>query len=274
MLHLLDPHPGLRVLDAGTGSGNSAALLAHRLGDDLVTSIDVDPYLVQAARERLATFDRRPTIEVADATGLLPDSEYDRIMATVSVRPIPPSWLEALRPGGRIVTTIAQTSLLIVADMSEDGIARGRVHPDPASFMRTRRDADYPARLDDVYVAARDGAGDDTRPLTEPVPDLWSDWPLRWLYELDSPDIENRSATLDDGTQVVWLLSADGSWARAEQANGIVHQSGQRRLWDDLERVRAKWGECGQFPLHEMSVELGQDRNILVSPDRSWVLGL
>jgi protein-L-isoaspartate O-methyltransferase len=274
MLHLLDPQPADRVLDAGTGSGYSAALLAHRLGDNLVTSIDIDAYLVHAAKARLADFGRTPRLEVADATSSLPDDEYDRIIATVSVRPIPPSWLEALRPGSRIVTTIVGTSMLISADMGQDGIARGRVQPDPASFMRTRQEADYPARLDQVYTAARDQEGDEVRDLVGPMPDLWSDWELRCLYELDSPDIENRSATCEDDTEILWLLAADGSWARAEGASGKVHQSGARRLWDELEHLQAKWDAGGRFPLHEMSVELGPDRSILVGPDGKWTLGL
>jgi protein-L-isoaspartate O-methyltransferase len=41
------------VLDVGTGSGYGCALLAARLGDRHVTSIDVDEYLAQAAAERL-----------------------------------------------------------------------------------------------------------------------------------------------------------------------------------------------------------------------------
>jgi protein-L-isoaspartate O-methyltransferase len=274
MLHLLDPQPADRILDAGTGSGYSAALLADRFGDDLVTSIDIDSYLVRAARERLAGFGRTPRLEVADATSSLPDDEYDRIMATVSVRPIPRSWLEALRPGGRIVTTLIGTSMLISADMGEDGTARGRVQPDPANFMRTRQEADYPARLDEVYTAARDQAGDYVRALVGPMPDLWSDWELRCLYELDSPDIENRSATCEDGTEILWLLAVDGSWARGEEAGGTVHQSGPRRLWDDLERVQAKWVAADRFPLSDMTAELGPDRNILVSPNGKWTLDL
>jgi protein-L-isoaspartate O-methyltransferase len=73
MLDLLNPEPGQQVLDIGTGSGYSAALLGHRLGDELVTSIDVDAYLVQAARDRLEGFGRRPRMVVADATGELPE---------------------------------------------------------------------------------------------------------------------------------------------------------------------------------------------------------
>jgi hypothetical protein len=140
--------------------------------------------------------------------------------------------------------------------------------------MRTRREADYPARLDDVYTVARDQPGDEVRELTGPVPDLWSDWELRCLYELDSPDIENRSATREDGSQLLWLLAADGSWARADEAGGTVHQGGTRRLWDDLERVRTRWEDAGRFPLHEMSVELTSERSILISPGGQWILGL
>jgi hypothetical protein len=36
------------------------------------------------------------------------------------------------------------------------------------------------------------------------VPDLWTDWELRALYELDSADIENRSAVDDDGKGIYW----------------------------------------------------------------------
>jgi protein-L-isoaspartate O-methyltransferase len=274
MLHLLNPEPGQQVLDIGTGSGYSAALLGHRLGDELVTSIDVDAYLVQAARHRLEGFGRQPRMVVADATGELPEGEYDRMIATVSVRPVPRSWLAALRPGGRIVTTIAQTSLLVSATLERGLVARGSVQPDPASFMRTRSGANYPVRLDWVYAAARDADGDEVRNLRGPVPDLWTDWELRALYELDSADIENRSATDDDGKAIVWLLAGDGSWARAEEATGRVHQRGARRLWDDLERVRSRWEEAGRFPLHDLAVEFTPETTSVTSPDGEWTIQL
>lgn len=140
--------------------------------------------------------------------------------------------------------------------------------------MRTRREADYPARLDHVYDTARDQPGTETRQLTGPLPDLWEDWELRCLYELDTPDIENRSATREDGSQLLWLLAADGSWARADSKTKTVHQSGLRRLWDDLERVQAKWTTADHFPLHTMTAELTANRNTLTSPDGNWTLDL
>ncbi len=282
MMHRLNAKPGHKILDVGTGSGYALALFARRLGDEHVTSVDVDPYLVEAARARLAEFDRTPRIEAIDATGELPEPSYDRIMATVSVRPVPKSWLRALRPGGRIVTTIAHTALLITADMGEDGIARGSVQPDPATFMETRQSADYPPKLNEVFASARIAEGTDVRATDGPIPDLWQEWPLRWLYELDTPGVETRAATMPDGRRVVWLLAADGSWARAEESEDgskhgskrTVHQDGVRRLWDDLERVRRKWEEGNQFPLHSLSVELSPDGGKLTAPDGAWTFSL
>lgn len=272
MAHQLDAKPGHKVLDVGTGSGYSAALFGRRFGDGNVTSVDVDPYLVEAARTRLAQFGRTPRLEAVDATGELPDSEYDRIMATVSVRPVPASWLRALRPGGRLVTTIAHTALLVTADMGADGIARGGVQSDAATFMETRREADYPAKLHHVFATAKEGAGEDVRRPGGPVPDLWREWPLRWLYELDTPGVETRAAVYpDDGRRVVWLLAADGSWARAEDSTSpLVHQGGPRRLWDALERVRRRWEENNRFALHTMRAELSPEGSHLLSPDDSW----
>ncbi|MFJ5707589.1 methyltransferase domain-containing protein [Streptomyces sp. NPDC093105] len=273
MADRLRVEPGDRVLDVGTGSGYSAALFAHRFGDEFVTSVDVDPYLVEAARARLASFGRTPHMEALDATGELPDDDYDRIMATVAVRPVPASWLRALRPGGRLVTTIAHTALLITADMGPDGVARGGVQPDPATFMETRQNADYPPKLNDLFVSARVREGDDVRTPDGPIPDLWQEWPLRWLYELDTPGVETRSAVYPDGRRVVWLLAADGSWARAEDAESpTVHQGGPRRLWDNLEGVRRRWDENDRFPLHDMRAEISPEGSRLLAPTGKWDL--
>jgi protein-L-isoaspartate O-methyltransferase len=102
------------MLDVGTGSGYGAALLATRLGDARVTTIDIDPYLIKAAEERLARTGLCPLVTVAHATGPLPAS-YDRIVSMTSVAPIPASWLAALRPAGRLVTTLTGTGLIVTA---------------------------------------------------------------------------------------------------------------------------------------------------------------
>jgi protein-L-isoaspartate O-methyltransferase len=89
---------------------------------------------------------------VCDITGPLPEEpgEYDRIISTVSVRPIPASWLAALRPGGRLVTTTAGTGLIVTADKQADGGAVGQVQQDRAGFMATRHGDDYAPGLDEL----------------------------------------------------------------------------------------------------------------------------
>lgn len=256
---------GCRVAGWGRDPQCAAEVLKHRIDPRMQTG--------RLDRDRHGSGDRLLQIALTELS-LGPDTDYDRIVATVSVRPVPQAWLDALRPGGRIVTTITDTSLLINAHKRPDGVVRGRVQPDPATFMRTRHETDYPARLDHVYDAARDQPGDATRQLTGPLPDLWDDWQLRCLYELATPDIENRSATREDGSQLTWLLATDGSWARADSETMTVHQSGPRRLWDDLERVQSRWTAADHFPLHTMTVELGPDRNTLTSPNGTWTLEL
>lgn len=55
MLRALDVHDDHRVLQIGTGTGYTAALLCERLGSRRVTTIDIDPELVRAASIRLAS---------------------------------------------------------------------------------------------------------------------------------------------------------------------------------------------------------------------------
>jgi protein-L-isoaspartate O-methyltransferase len=73
MLRALDVHDHHRVLQIGTGTGYTAALLCERLGSHHVTTIDIDPELVRTARTRLASMSYRPTAVAGNgADGYLP----------------------------------------------------------------------------------------------------------------------------------------------------------------------------------------------------------
>jgi protein-L-isoaspartate O-methyltransferase len=90
MLEVLDVHDGHKVLEIGTGTGYNAALLSHRLGTNLVFSVDIDPELVHSARNRLHTIGFRPTLVSADGAGGLPEhAPFDRIIAICSVPAVP-----------------------------------------------------------------------------------------------------------------------------------------------------------------------------------------
>jgi protein-L-isoaspartate O-methyltransferase len=259
---------GARVLDVATGSGYSAALAAHRFGEQNVTSIDVDPYLCEVARERLGSIGLHPQVTACDATGKLP-GEFDRIVSMVSMSCIPASWLMALRPGGRLVTTIADTGLIVTADKQPDGSAIGRVEWDRAAFMTTRSGDDYPRQLDDLFAIARDGDGDGVSESPFPAINVMGAWELWSLLSLTIPGVEHRLRQDADGTLTAWMLHPDRSWARASSAPGAttatVHQSGPRRLWDELDRFRWWWLRNGSLPVYGARVEITPDGRTTIS---------
>lgn len=250
MFRLAHLNDGDQLLDLGAGSGYGTALATRRLGAAQVTAVDVDPYLVEAARQRLTALDLHPTMKTADATKAL-DGTYDRIVATVALRPIPESVLGALRPGGRLVTTLAGTSLIITAEKEADGGATGRVEWDRAGFMVTRHDQDYPPGLDKTFAVAWESPGEEVTTGPYPVVDVDNAWDLASMLSVTAPDIEHDYR--EDGDQrTAVMVHPDGSWARATalgRERPTVHQSGPQRLWDTLDRIRSDWLAVGELPV-------------------------
>lgn len=257
---------GMDVLDVGTGTGYGTALLASRLGADYVTSLDVDEYLVKTAGQRLASIGLNPAMRTGDATGPLPcgPDSYDRIIATVAVRPVPASWLAALRPGGRLVTTITGTNLILTADKTPDGGAAGRTEWDRAGFMHTRSGPGYPPAMRERLTEIRDAEGDQVTNGRYPVVNVSDGWELYSTLGLILPGVQDHYEERPDGTRTAWLIHPDGSWARAtatpDQAP-VVHQSGPRRLWNTLDALRADWLRDGSLPAY--------GANVTISPDGS-----
>ncbi len=187
------------VLDVGTGSGYGCALLAMRLGDQHVTSVDVDGYLTKAAVERLDGTGLHPELITCDATDRLPGS-YDRIVSTVAVRPIPASWLAALRPNGRLVTTITGTNLIVTADKTPDGGAYGVTEWDRAGFMPTRIGPDYPPGVLERFAALRDAAGEHVSTGRYPVVNVAEAWELYSTLGVSVPGVQHHYPDVGCGT--------------------------------------------------------------------------
>jgi len=252
------------VLDVGTGSGYGCAVLCERSGYRQVTSVDVDQYLTAAAAERLAGVGLHPQVVTCDATGPLPGS-YDRIVSTVAVRPIPASWLSALRPGGRLVTTITGTTLIVTADKTSDGGAAGRIECDRAGFMGTRSGQDYPPGPLAEFAAVRDAEGEDVRIGRYPVVNVGGAGELCSMLSITAPGIQHHFEETPGGQRTAWMLHPDGSWARATSADGdspAVSQSGPRRLWDILDEIRYAWLRDGSLPVHGAGVTITPDGTI------------
>jgi protein-L-isoaspartate(D-aspartate) O-methyltransferase len=103
MLELLTLRPGMAVLEIGTGTGYDVALLSELVGDAaLVTSVDIDAGLVQAARGHLGSlgYDAARLVAADGADGVAGAAPFDRVVATVGCVDIAPAWLDQLAPGG------------------------------------------------------------------------------------------------------------------------------------------------------------------------------
>lgn len=253
MLTALNPEPGMRVCEVGTGTGYNAALLAHRLGAENVTTIEVDTALAERARVVLADAGY-PGVAVVTgdgAQGFPPGALYDRVLSTAAVRRVPYAWVAQTRPGGRVVTpwgTAYLNGALLSLIVGEDGTATGQL-VGRVAFMWLRAE-----RIPLTWV--HDFVYDEDMALvthTDLHPGLViDDYHAALAIGLLVPDCDYRlcRATDDSGECTVWFLDhISRSWASVDYAPGLstfeVNQLGPRRLWDEVESAYSRWVKAG-----------------------------
>ncbi|CCH30687.1 hypothetical protein BN6_33890 [Saccharothrix espanaensis DSM 44229] len=260
MLDALDVEPGQRVLEIGTGTGYNAALLASRLGDEQVVTVELDAELADRARQALKDAGLDPVVVTGDGAAGHPDrAPYDRVVATAAVAAgrIPQAWIEQTRPGGRLVVPWRTTwgaGVLVTLVVHDDGTATGSVAGD-AFFMPLR---DHRTPWGHAARFGRLAEDSDLPATTTGLP------PNRAVYDrggsfavgVQVPDVQH-SVAHDDTDPDVWellLFHVDsGSWATVQTTPDAtaasrfdVRQHGPRRLWDEVEAAHDWWHRHGE----------------------------
>ncbi|MEW1671976.1 ATP-grasp peptide maturase system methyltransferase [Streptomyces noursei] len=283
MSEALEVEDGMTVLEIGTGTGYSTALLCHRLGEDNVTSVEVDPDVAQRADNALEAAGYSTWTVTGD--GLLGHprrAPYDRTIATCALRRIPYTWVRQTKPGGIILATVGPSAWsygtgLAKITVKDDGTAEGRIIG-RSSFMPARAEAAVPLAGD---LTARTFYADTER-KTSVSPDTLKGWMPAFLAQLAAPGAQLLRAT-SDGRETVYLFDASREAFAALTANGdqwTVRQGGPVAIWDAIENTLTAWHDAGEPDITSVRLAVTPDAHAywiggqqITNDQRSYWLG-
>lgn len=276
MIEDLEVVPGMNVLELGTGTGYSTALLTELVGEDQVTSIEVDPALAERAEKSLNEISLAPWTYPGDGLlGYPPRAPYDRVIATFAVRRIPYAWVRQTRPGGIILSTVgtwAYGTGLAKLTVTAEGTARGRLIR-RTSFMPARAQA---GTVIDGDLAFR-MAYADTERTSRLDPGTLGEWMPAFLAQLAAPGSQLVRSTSDDGEPEVYLFDIERESFAAltsTDAGWKVRQGGPVAIWDAIEDAVVRWQAAGNPDIDDVELEVtsaGHTYEFASDPSLRWV---
>ncbi|RCW72586.1 protein-L-isoaspartate O-methyltransferase family protein [Pseudorhodoferax soli] len=113
-----------RVLEIGTGSGYSAALMASLAAS--VLTLEIEAALAEAARANLreAGITNAEVRHADGAQGAAADGPFDAILLSGSVAAVPPALLQQLKPGGRLFAIVGGEPMMRAQVITRAGEGR------------------------------------------------------------------------------------------------------------------------------------------------------
>lgn len=112
MTEIIKPKPGDKILEIGTGSGYQAAILAEIV--DNVYTIEIVSELANTASNRLQRlgYDNVEVISGDGYYGLEEQAPFDAIVVTAAAEHIPPSLIQQLKDGGKMIIPVGSPFLV------------------------------------------------------------------------------------------------------------------------------------------------------------------
>ena len=132
MTQIIEPKKGHKILEIGTGSGYQAAVLAEIV--DKVYTIEIVPELGETATNRLQKlgYDNVKVIVGDGYYGLEKEAPFDAIVVTAASEHIPPSLIQQLKDGGKMVIPVGSPFLiqtLMLVEKKEGKISTSSLMP-------------------------------------------------------------------------------------------------------------------------------------------------
>ena len=112
-----------KVLEIGTGSGYQAAILA-KLADRVYTVERIRPLALRARKVLDSLGLLNINLRISDGTtGWEEEAPFDAIMVTAGAPDVPPSYVDQLKPGGRLVIPVGGEAIqtLVRITRNKDG---------------------------------------------------------------------------------------------------------------------------------------------------------
>ena len=126
MLEQLAPKLGDKILDIGSGSGWTSALLAEIVGSQgKVIAIELIPELKELGEKNAAKYEfiEKGIVKFicADGSrGYQSEAPFDAILASASAQELPEEWKKQLKVGGRVVAPIKNSIWVFIKKSEND----------------------------------------------------------------------------------------------------------------------------------------------------------